>query len=242
MADYFDLMRGFLESQQALMQGLNPSALHVDDDLSSAHEDLSVESLSGFKSFSSHVKNSSTPLLDQVIEHDATHLVATCQVSLLNDNFIRDHTMSGAVSDSDPELFGLSCVPFSVSLELMAEACAVLAGSTAVCSIENVRAFDWAALDEGELVLTVHARVLDSAAGRFAAQVSTPQGPTISAEFVFAVASQRARMAHPCGGAAVGSARVVPQFTAPLRHRHVPWPGVPEHELCAGLGSQRNRR
>ncbi len=144
---------------------------------------------------SSHARSGPTPLLDRIVEHTADRLVAACRVSLLNDNFIRDHVMSGPVSDTDPELFGLACVPFTVSLELMAEACAVLAGHTAVAVIENVKAFDWASLDDGELELTVHARVLDRARGRFAAQVSTPQGPTLAAEFVFHAAVQSS--AHP---------------------------------------------
>src|SRR3546814_13220512 len=68
-------------------------------------------------------------------------------------NFIRHHVLSGRVSANDPELQGLSCVPFMVSLEIMAEACALLAGSPVVCLIENVRAFDWIALDDGEITL-----------------------------------------------------------------------------------------
>ena len=71
-----------------------------------------------------------------------TRVVARCGVSLRNDRFIRDHVLSGPVSDSDPELFGLACMPLMVSLELMAEACALLAGSTDVRVIENVKAFD----------------------------------------------------------------------------------------------------
>jgi acyl transferase domain-containing protein/phosphopantetheinyl transferase (holo-ACP synthase) len=144
---------------------------------------------------SSHARPGPTPLLDHIVEHDAQHIVATSRVSLLNDNFIRDHTLSGAVSDTDPELFGLACVPFAVSLEVMAEACAVLAGHTGVAVIENVKAFDWASLDDGELELTVRATTVDRAAGRFAAQVATPAGPTLAAEFVFHT-DMRAQ-AHP---------------------------------------------
>jgi acyl transferase domain-containing protein/phosphopantetheinyl transferase (holo-ACP synthase) len=134
---------------------------------------------------STHARPSPTPLLDRIVEMKPDHLVAACRVSLQNDNFIRDHVMSGPVTGTDPDLFGLACVPFAVSLEAMAEACAVLAGHTAVAVIENVKAFDWASLDDGELELEIRARVVDRAAGRFAAQVSTPQGPTISAEYVF---------------------------------------------------------
>ena len=78
---------------------------------------------------STHARDSLTPLLDAIVEHETEHVLARCEVSLANDNFIRHHVMSGPVTDSDPALFGLSCVPFTVSLEVMAEACALLAGS-----------------------------------------------------------------------------------------------------------------
>ena len=126
-----------------------------------------------------------TPLLDQIVEHDETHVLARCRVSLRDDAFIRDHVMSGPVSETDPALFGLSCVPFTVSLEVMAEACALLAGRVDVKVIQNVRTFDWVALDDGELTFEVRAEVVDAAAGRYAARVVTARGPVLTAEFLF---------------------------------------------------------
>jgi hypothetical protein len=40
-----------------------------------------------------------------------------------------------------------------VSVEIMGEACSLLAGSTSLHVIENVRAFAWIALDDGALTL-----------------------------------------------------------------------------------------
>mgnify|MGYP006206362629 CR=1 FL=1 len=48
---------------------------------------------------STHARDSRTPLLDTIVEHDETHVLARCSVGLLNDNFIRDHVMSGPVSE-----------------------------------------------------------------------------------------------------------------------------------------------
>jgi phosphopantetheinyl transferase len=67
----------------------------------------------------------------------------------------------------------------------MAEACAALAGRHDVSVIENVKAFDWIALDDGELDIEVHARVLDRERGHYAAHVLTPRGMAVSAEFRF---------------------------------------------------------
>ncbi|MBS0432149.1 MAG: acyltransferase domain-containing protein [Proteobacteria bacterium] len=134
---------------------------------------------------STHANDSATPLLDTVLEHDHDHVVAVCRVSLDNDRFIRDHVLSGPVSAADPSLRGLACVPFMVSMELMAEACALLAGRTDVSVIENVHAFDWITLDDGVLDIEVRAEVLDREAGRYRASVITPRGVVVTGEFSF---------------------------------------------------------
>jgi malonyl CoA-acyl carrier protein transacylase/phosphopantetheinyl transferase len=173
MADYFDMMRGFLDQQRSLVERWPRTAA------APAGETAAPEWPS------THAIDSPTPLLDVIVEHDESHVLARCRVSLLNDNFIRDHVMSGPVSDTDPELFGLSCVPFTVSLEVMAEACALLCGRLDVRVIENVKAFDWVALDNGELTFEVRADVIDRERGHYAARVITARGPVLTAEFRF---------------------------------------------------------
>ncbi|MED5619068.1 polyketide synthase [Ideonella sp. BN130291] len=180
MGEYFDLMRGFLDQQRALVERLPmPTAAQGE----ASPVPLAPPAQPAWPS--SHASNSVTPLLDEVVEIDDLHVLARCRVSLLNDAFIRDHVMSGPVSDTDPELFGLSCVPFTVSLEVMAEACALLAGRVDVKVIENVKAFDWVALDDGELSFEVRAEVIDRAQGHYAARVLTARGPVLTAEFRF---------------------------------------------------------
>ncbi len=176
MSEYFDLMRGFLDQQRVLLEQLPQGAAAGVPPAPSAPPTNWP---------SSHASGRALPLLDEVVAHDATHVLARCSVSLLNDNFIRDHVMSGPVSDSQPELFGLSCVPFAVSLEVMAEACALLAGRVDVRVIENVKAFDWVALDDGALTFEVRADVIDRDKGRYAARVITARGPVLTAEFGF---------------------------------------------------------
>ena len=173
MGEYLDLMRGFLGQQQSLVEHWMESEAPA-----AACAATSIGS-------SSHSSNSLTPLLDAVLEHDATHVLARCNVSMLNDNFLRHHVMTGPVSDSDPYLFGLSCVPLSVSLELMAEACALLAGRTDVAIIQNVRAFDWIALDDDEVTVDVRAEIIDPVRELYQASVTTSRGTALSAEFSF---------------------------------------------------------
>jgi 3-oxoacyl-(acyl-carrier-protein) synthase/malonyl CoA-acyl carrier protein transacylase/phosphopantetheinyl transferase (holo-ACP synthase) len=177
MSEYFGLMRGFLEQQRSLV-----------DKWSAAEEPGTAAPLEARVDAawpSTHTIDSRTPLLDSIVERDDRHVLARCHVSLLNDRFIRDHVMSGRVSAVDPTMFGLSCVPFTVSLEVMAEACALLAGRHDVRVIENVKAFDWVTLDHEELTFEVHAEVLDRTHGRYAARVVTPRGTALSAEFCF---------------------------------------------------------
>jgi acyl transferase domain-containing protein/phosphopantetheinyl transferase (holo-ACP synthase) len=133
---------------------------------------------------STHANDSATPLLDVVLELDENHIVALCRVSLEHDQFIRDHVISGPVS-VDPALTGFPCVPLAVSIELMAEAAAVLAGRTDVGVIENLHAFDWMSLDDDTLDIEVRAEAIDVAAGRYRASVATPRGVAVTCEVSF---------------------------------------------------------
>ena len=165
MAGYFEMMRGFLEQQRTVVAAWRPP---------------------GIEAIAPAVQaDGRAPLLDEVLEHDAQHLVAHCHFSLA-DNFLRSHVLSGSVSDVDPELSGLVCMPLMVSLEVMAEACCLLAGVDTVRVIENVRAFDWIALDDEALTLEVRAEVVDADAGVYRAQLLNGADVAASADFRFA--------------------------------------------------------
>lgn len=124
----------------------------------------------------------SAPLLDD-IQIQGERLSAQCPL-WSTDRFLADHVLSGPASYHQPELQGLACVAMMASLEIMAEACAVLAGSSAINLIENVRAFDWVALDRGELVLQVQAERIDG--HHYRAELHNAGSPVMSAEFRFA--------------------------------------------------------
>jgi phosphopantetheinyl transferase len=177
MADYFDVMRGFLDQQRSVVESW---PVEADGEIASAGGGSPTSTWP-----STHTVDHRTPLLDEIVSLGGGRVHARCRVSLINDRFIRDHVMSGPVSGTDPTLFGLSCVPFTVSLEVMAEACTLLAGRHDVHVIQNVKAFDWVTLDDEALEFEVHAEVLDAALGLYAARVVTPRGTALSAEFVF---------------------------------------------------------
>ncbi|MCK7501610.1 MAG: acyltransferase domain-containing protein [Comamonadaceae bacterium] len=195
MADYFELMRGFLDSQSALMERLvesgslgaaaaDASAAAVSATPAPAFASAAAVSATPAPAFASpHAVAGPAPLLDELVERGERHLVARSHLSVHRDRFVRDHVLSGPVAPEDSGTYGLACVAFTASLELMAEACGVLAGRFDVAAIENVRAFDWIALDDGELSVDVRAELV--APGRCAASVTTPRGLAVSAEYVF---------------------------------------------------------
>ena len=171
LGQHFDLMRRFLAQQHDVLAGwqATPAASADGEATEPRQGDAPV-----------------APFLDHVVEHDATRLRAQCTLAVHRDAFLRDHVLSGAGSQTDPALLGLACVPLMVSLEIMAEACAVLAGHEALCVIEQVRAFDWVALDDDELVLEVVAELHDADAGLYRATLGHGGAIAVSASFYFA--------------------------------------------------------
>jgi hypothetical protein len=152
MAEYFDVMRGFLEQQRAVVESWHTRPAEEVADAPEASAEL--------------------PFLDEIVVHEEHRIVARCSLSLGADNFLRSHVLSGPVSEGG-ELSGLACVPLMVSVEVLAEACSVLAGSRSLHVIENVRAFDWIALDDEALTLEVHARRSMSSRASIARRSST---------------------------------------------------------------------
>ncbi len=96
------------------------------------------------------------PLLHR-IEYGADSLVAESDFDPLGDPFIAHHTFyADVVSDTDPDLQSLPVLPLAVSLEMVLEAAAALTGQVPQ-RLENVRARDWVAFDDGPATLTTEA-------------------------------------------------------------------------------------
>ncbi|MDH5484531.1 MAG: type I polyketide synthase, partial [Gammaproteobacteria bacterium] len=161
MTDYFSLMSDFLEKQHSLM-GLIADG---NDEQSSENKDF--------------------PFITNIIDSNDNYIRAAVYLNDYDDNFLKDHVISGVVSD-DPDLKGLSCVPMMVSLEIMAEACCLLAGRNDLAVIKNVAAFDWIALDDNELELEVYVELLSNEDATYKAILSNNSSTIISTEFSFA--------------------------------------------------------
>lgn len=167
VSNYFELMRTFLEQQQ-----------HVMGAWSAAGEANAVAVVPATEA--AHPRG----FIDQLLEHDERRVVARVSLDVQRDNYLAHHVLSGPVSESDPELVGLSCVALMVSLEIMAQAAALLAGHGELHAIEQVVAYDWIALDEGALELEVRAEWSERP-GVIRALLSGPSGKAVSAEYVF---------------------------------------------------------
>ena len=123
------------------------------------------------------------PLLSEARRLDEDKLWAVCDLSL-EDEFLRDHVLSGPVS-VDPDELGLACVPLAVSLEVMAEAVAALEGSRSIRVIRNVQALGWLTLEEGSVSLEVEASCVDDRLRLYRAELRAEGVVAVVAEFGF---------------------------------------------------------
>jgi phosphopantetheinyl transferase/acyl carrier protein len=85
-------------------------------------------------------------------------LEARCVIDLDRYPFLRDHTLGRDVSTTDPELAALAIVPMTMSMEMMAEAAAILVPDQRLIGMREVRANRWIALEEGPVALKLVAR------------------------------------------------------------------------------------
>ena len=97
------------------------------------------------------------PLIQIVASGAGTPLLAHCTLDLDLHPFLRDHTLGRLVSLDDPSLTGFPIVPFTVLMEIMAEAATALAPAEVVTGMREVRVHRWLALDRGPLHLEVTA-------------------------------------------------------------------------------------
>ena len=90
------------------------------------------------------------PLLGTFTHHEPGRtLVMRRVLDLRDDHFAKHHTVGGReISKIDPEQYGVPVMPMTFTLEMMAEAAAVLVPGQVVTSVRDVRLFRWLAFDE----------------------------------------------------------------------------------------------
>jgi len=85
-------------------------------------------------------------------------LVALREIDLEEDIFLQHHTLGGRVSVYDDRLLALPVMPLTMSMEIMAEAGAMLLPDRLLIGMQDIRAYRWMAFDEGRLALRIVAR------------------------------------------------------------------------------------
>src|SRR5262245_48831781 len=118
-----------------------------------------VTPLSGTSATCSVESISSFPLLGTIVSLTPGRELVACRVlDLEEDVFLKDHALGRDISVTDQNLRGLSIVPLTISMEILAEAAAVLVPNKLVIGMKDIRAYRWIGLDEGQLTLQVFAR------------------------------------------------------------------------------------
>jgi acyl transferase domain-containing protein len=99
------------------------------------------------------------PLLGSVVSlTEGRELIAVHRLDPEEALLLRDHTFGRDVSQTDESLLGLPVVPFTVSMEMLAEAAATLLPGRVVVGMKDVRGHQWIALDDGPVTLRLIAR------------------------------------------------------------------------------------
>ena len=113
------------------------------------------------------------PMLGPVIEQTPGRLVIERRYELARDLFLRDHTLGNAPNAADPSLTGLAVIPFTFSMELIAQAAVKLSGRSdrVVVAIEHSRGSRWLSLDDGSVSLRIVAEASAGDADQIACRV-----------------------------------------------------------------------
>ena len=99
------------------------------------------------------------PLLGTVVAlKPGEELVARREIDMDEDLFLQDHTLGRQISMTDPTLRGLPVMPLTMSMEMLAEAAAVLVPGQHLIGMRNIRAYRWIALEEPKFSLELVAR------------------------------------------------------------------------------------
>ncbi|ROH87811.1 acyltransferase domain-containing protein [Stagnimonas aquatica] len=122
------------------------------------------------------------PLLGEIRLRERERLQAERLLDLASDVFLNDHAIGTAPTPRDPGLRPLPVLPFTFSMELIAEAAAALCEGEGLklIGIDQARGSRWLALDSGRLRLRIQAERLPGRAGepggpqRIACRVHAP--------------------------------------------------------------------
>jgi acyl transferase domain-containing protein/phosphopantetheinyl transferase len=99
------------------------------------------------------------PLIDEIIAHSpGQELRARVRIDLGKHHFMRDHTLGRVASSADPALLALPIVPLTISMEILAEAAALLLPGRTFVGMRNLRAYRWILVEDEAITLRVQAQ------------------------------------------------------------------------------------
>lgn len=87
------------------------------------------------------------------------------RLSVAREPLFADHTFGRDLSRFDPSLTGLPVVPLTVTMEILAEAAALLAPGKVLTGMRDIRASRWLALEHGELDIDIDVEILPDKSG-----------------------------------------------------------------------------
>lgn len=145
---HFDLMRQFLESQSRIMAQFDGGALQEPPPVVAVND------------ASARGRESSGPLLGRVVERTQTSVTFERILSVDVDRYLVDHTIGSPPSSRHPELGPLPIVPFTFSVEMVAEAALSLFGGQAkVKRLYDLRGYRWIAVAYDRVRVAVAAQL-----------------------------------------------------------------------------------
>jgi phosphopantetheinyl transferase/acyl carrier protein len=113
---------------------------------------------------------------DVVTLEPGVGLVARVRLDAQRDRFLLHHTIGGQVSTLDDDRPAMPVVPLAISLEIMAEAAALLRPGRILVGMRTVRAFRWFPLEDDRREVTVVARVEPGMADTVSVRILEAEG------------------------------------------------------------------
>jgi malonyl CoA-acyl carrier protein transacylase len=156
MARHLEVMEQFLDHQREITElYLNWTRRH-------RGAPLAPSSVEHDRANGEADRSPARPLLGTLFDHQpGRSLVMRRVLDLRDDHFATHHTVGGReISKVDPGQYGVPVMPMTFTLEMMAEAAAVLVPGQVVTSVRDVRLYRWLAFDEeAPTVVELTARV-----------------------------------------------------------------------------------
>ena len=148
---YFELNRRFLDGQEKALELLSNN---LNGKISTREK---IEKVVQNKS----PHDNDFPLLGKIIKIDSKQLYSERLFNIQTDLFLRDHTFGRKNQHWSADIFPLAVVPFSISMEIAAEAACFLAGdSQKIIRIAATRGHRWLTLDNDLLAVGISAEFI----------------------------------------------------------------------------------